>query len=203
MGLYLVKDRALVAPAPMPFRVSESGILLVHPVEGDEPWAIGSGGDAASPYPPEIAPDPARDFEMRFDASAGEAAVYLWNSDSRQGFHISYSAGLWGNGLPAGFVETEVARNLQNPLSIRFQNKTLQLIDGLGAAIVTYTAADLDIVDWNAFLPLAFSATNNYPQGNSRHCMGMDAVIDIMYDGILEEGSPEFWTSFNQTREVR
>ncbi|MDR2333756.1 MAG: hypothetical protein LBE61_09755 [Burkholderiaceae bacterium] len=208
MGEYLVHDRVLVVPAPVPERVTTANILLVHPHPDAEldPWAIGTGGDAASPFPPPVLPLPAREFEMRFDATAGEAAVCLLNIETLDVLSISYSAGIWGSGtsagVVAGFKQVEVPSNLPGPLSLRLLTKVLTLIDGEGAERAVFTPADLGIASWSAFVPLAFSATNNYEgEGNSRHCMGMDAIIDIMYDGVLSNNVPAFWQSFVQTRE--
>lgn len=213
MGGYLMLNRVLVTPAPVPTRITEeTEILLVHPAATPDydPWAIGTGGDAAAPNSPEVIPLPARDCEMTFDATAGEAAICIFNIDTYDVLSISYSAGLFGSGTAPGLsakstgdvLTIEVATELSGPLSLRFKAKQVDLLDADREVIAGFTPDELGLTDWNAFVPVAFSATNNFEgEGNSRHCSGMDAIIDIMYDGVLDEGASQFWTSFYQTYE--
>lgn len=219
MAEYLIKNRVL-QPSSIPTRLTSSNILLANPGTSGNPWAIGTGGDAGSPPGPDAAVPPALLCEMQFDPATVEAAIcWVGVSTSEVG-----TFGLSASYFRGESVELAVRMNwsgettqvksasipVAGPLSLRMFNGAVQLVDEAAAVLLEFTEAELTgffdpemPYQPDQLLPIAFSATHEGTDSlPPHHCRGVDAVIDVVYDGLRGEEPSAFWMAFNQTREV-
>lgn len=219
MGRYLIRDGALQAGGDLPpMHRTESGILVVN--SSDDPWGIGTGSDAMNPsLDASVVTPAAPDCEMRFVGDAQSASIVLRSAqpENQSGLVFTFEAEyqydyenvslfLRGDGWVDGQVSM-APRTSAEVLSLRYFRGVMQVLAD-GVALTSVDVREYVVPGYfgdveaaiASMVPTAFGAAQ-WPDGSGHTAYG-DQIIDVFYDGVIDDGPAGFWTQFRRCREV-